>query len=791
VFIYFLYRLLASASFPLIVLYLLGRGLRDRRYWQRIGERFGAAPPSLEATIPGGIWLHAVSVGEVNSCIELLRRLQERYPGRSLYVSTGTVAGRQLAEQKLKDAASAVFYAPLDFTWVVRRVLRRLRPRLVVVLETEIWPNLYRETKRYGCGLAILNGRISDKAFPRYLRFRWFFERVLRWPDLILAQSKIALERYHALGVPSTRVRESGNLKYDLQTGNLQPPGVVDRLVTAAKPESIWIAASTMPPFKPQDPDEDDAVIEAFQELARTQPGLLLILAPRRPERFPDAAQKLEAARIPYLRRSQLSGSDSLALPGALLLDSIGELNSLFQLANVVFMGGTLAHRGGHNILEPAFFAKPVIIGPHMENFPDVAEEFREADAVEQIGGPGELAAAVNRLLNAPARCQQLGGRARSLAEAKRGASAAAVDALAAVDAQALPIWRRSLAARLLLEPLAWIYRGLLALDHARKRRRAGRLHAPVISVGNIAMGGTGKTPFVLYLAERLARSELSPAILTRGYRRSVPDRCTILAPGEGCPVARTGDEAQLFVRAGHAWIGIGLDRLETGRALERTARQDVILLDDGFQHWRLERDTDIVLIDALDPFPGGAVFPAGGLREELSSLRRASAFLITRANFLTPWPALERRLLELNPHAPVFYSRIEPRQWHDFERKETYPAGALPFRHAAAFCGLGRPASFWSTLAQLQIRVHYRWAFPDHETYRPQQLQRLASQARAAGAGILLTTEKDLMNLPEQAGRYIEPLRLFWLQTDLVVDNEAALLEWIRRRTGSSSISL
>jgi tetraacyldisaccharide 4'-kinase len=781
VFIYFLYRLLASVSFPLIVLYLFGRGLRDRRYWQGLGERFGAAPPSLDATIPGGVWLHAVSVGEVNSSIEPLRRLRERYPGRPLYVSVTTVAGRQLADEKLKDLADAVFYAPLDLVWVLRRVLRRLRPHLVAVLETEIWPNLYRETKRFGCGLIVLNGRISDRAFPRYRRFRWFFARVLKWPDLILAQNRIAAERYAEIGAPSGRVRAEGNLKYDFQVRNLERPPVVDQFLKSANPDLVWIAASTMPPAEAGDPDEDAAAIEAFIELSRTFKSMLLILVPRRPERFGPAAQKLAAAGVPFLRRSELSGNDSPTLPGVLLLDSVGEMASLFPWADVVFMGGTLARRGGHNILEPALYGKAVVIGPHMENFPDIAEEFLSAGGVCRIRGPSELAPAVSGLFHDPARRQDLGNRARSLAESKRGASAAAVEAIAFVDGQALPVWSRSLPARLMLEPLSYVYRALLVLDRARTRARRGNLRAPVISAGNIAMGGTGKTPFVAFLADRIRGWGMSPAILTRGYRRSVPERNTILAPGERCSVARSGDEAQILLRTCQAWVGIGSERLETGRLMEEKTRPDVILLDDGFQHWRLDRDADIVLIDALDPFRGGAVFPAGRLREPLTALKRASAFLVTRSAFRAPWPALEKRLRQINPTAPIFYCRMEPRKWIDIEGKETHPATALPFRQAAAFCGLGSPASFWTTIASLPFTVRFRWTFADHETYRPQQLRHLASQARAAGADVLLTTEKDLMNLPDGAAGYIKPLRLFWLETSLTVHEEASFLEWLR----------
>lgn len=179
-------------------MYFLGRGLRDRRYFRQFGQRLGFLPASYEQTGDGAIWLHAVSVGEVLSSMELLRRLRAEFPRAPLFVSATTLAGMAAAEDKLGALADGVFYAPIDYCWAVRRVLRRLRPRAVVVMETEIWPNLYREAKRAGCALVVVNGRISDRAAPRYRALRWFFRQVLAWPDAILAQTEVSGRRYRS-----------------------------------------------------------------------------------------------------------------------------------------------------------------------------------------------------------------------------------------------------------------------------------------------------------------------------------------------------------------------------------------------------------------------------------------------------------------------------------------------------------------------------------------------------------------------------------------------------------------
>ncbi len=325
--------------------------------------------------------------------MELLRRLRAELPSAPLFVSTTTLAGRALADQKLAGLADGVFYAPIDFCFAVRRVLRTLRPAVVVVAETEIWPNLYREAKRAGCGLAVVNGRISDRAEPKYLRFKWFFGAVLRWPDRILAQSEGNRQRYLALGAPPERVSDGGNLKYDFRPSQAGIPECLREFVARTAPLEIWIAASTMPPAEAGDVDEDDAVIEAFRALCLNHPRLLLILAPRKPERFDAAAARLEAAGISYVRRSLLDDEPPpVALPGVLLLDSMGELSSLFALDSVVFMGGSLARRGGHNVLEAAFYSRAVVVGPHMENFAEIAAEFQAGERLAEdrrSGGTG------------------------------------------------------------------------------------------------------------------------------------------------------------------------------------------------------------------------------------------------------------------------------------------------------------------------------------------------------------------------------------------------------------------
>jgi len=770
------------AAFPLLVLYFAYRVVRDRRYLQGFSERLGAAPSSFEPTAPGSVWLHAVSVGEVISAAGLLREVRERNPNIPLYVSVGTVAGRAIAQERLSGLVDDIFYAPVDYAFAVRRVLARIRPALVVILETEIWPMLYREAKRAGSSVVILNGRISDRAFPRYRRWRFLFRRVLRAADAIFTQSEQDRQRYIEIGAPQEKVETLGNLKYDASASAAAPPRLVTELIEKLKPATVWIAASTMPPADRDDVDEDEAVLRAFQELAPIHSGLLLILVPRKPERFEEAAGRLRAAGVRFARRSHNAIEPDLTLPCVFLLDSIGELASIFPVADVVFMGGTVARRGGHNVLEPALCRRAIIIGPHMENFAAIAEEFRQQAALIEIGRADELADAVAKLAGNAELRERLGARAAEVAAKRRGATRKAVAEMLRWHDLAVPSWSLITPARLLLAPLARLWTFASNRSLARKAAHARRLATPVVSIGAISMGGAGKTPMVDHMAERLREHGHHPAILTRGYRRRSIETSIVIKAGKPAPVSFTGDEAQIFVQSGFADAGIGADRWVTGRLVEEKYGPDVFLLDDGFQHRKLARDLDIVLIDALNPFAGGAVFPLGMLREPPSALARAGAFVIMRAQPEREYQGLRRQLQAINPHAPIFRARLDPRHWIN---RRTGLAEHPPETSAAAFCGLANPGAYWGTLQSLGIRPVFRWTFPDHHHYTSREVQRLAAQARMHGTNFLLTTEKDSMNLPGRASEMLADMgvELYWLKIGLQVEDEGKLLELIESK--------
>jgi tetraacyldisaccharide 4'-kinase len=399
------------------------------------------------------------------------------------------------------------------------------------------------------------------------------------------------------------------------------------------------------------------------------------------------------------------------------------------------------------------------------------------------IAAADGLAGAVAQLLDDPARAAEIGRRALALAEASRGASARAAAAIRELHLSHLPRYLPAWPWRVLAGALSRLWEWGGRRRGERQLRAQRSLDVPVISVGNLAMGGTGKTPCVLRLAESLIGRGHSPGILTRGYKRGTPDAHLVLGPGADVTAAQSGDEPLIFLRSRLAPVGIGAARWQTGMLLRRQFPVDLMLLDDGFQHLLLARDVDIVLLDALDPLAGGAVFPLGRLREPPECLARADIFLITRDRFSDLGDTMERALRQWNPRAPVFRASVEPRAWIEHSTGLAHPVASPPFGRAAVFCGLGNPESFRRTLRTMGIELADWVDFDDHHHYRPAELRHLAHHFAARHATAVLTTEKDAVNLCESAASQLDPLPLYWLKVTMEIDREGEFMDEIERR--------
>lgn len=427
---YFLYSILLGIGVLVLLPRFLLDAARHGKYAAGLGERAGSLP-KFEAGGRPVVWLHCVSVGEAQAARPLARALREEYPGHALVVSTTTLTGQRVAREAFKGQAERVFYFPFDWAWSVRRALRALSPSVVLLMETELWPRFFRECRRRGVALALVNGRISEKSFGRYRLVRPFIGRVLDDLSLAAAQSKADAARLVALGLPPERVRVTGNVKFDLEeahAGTLTEELRRRFHINGERP--LVVAASTHAP-------EERVVLEAFGLLDSAAKRPRLLVAPRHPERFGEVASLLEASGLRWSRRTD-EARESDEDCDVILLDSIGELRAVYALAEVVFVGGSVAPVGGHNVLEPALDARAVVTGPHTSNFKSIVAALLERDALVQLPHMGDrhaaargLARALQELLDDEPKRRRTGERARAVLEENRGATARTVELLA------------------------------------------------------------------------------------------------------------------------------------------------------------------------------------------------------------------------------------------------------------------------------------------------------------------------------------------------------------------------
>ena len=421
--LYVLYSFLLAAAMLLSLPYWLFQMLRHGKYHGGLTERLGKVPPRLSevsAHKPAGtIWVHAVSVGEVLAVGGLVEEIRRRLPEQKVVVSTTTDTGQVLARKRFGEAN--VFYFPMDFAFAIRPYLARLRPSLIVLAETEFWPNFLRLARASGARIAVVNARISDRSWPNYRRFRWALRRMLSNVDLLLAQTEQDSERLQSIGAAPERVRVTGNLKFDMTLP--APPPVVESLrrsLHQAGAGPVLVCGSTVD-------DEEPLLLKAFENILVAHPHAVMILAPRHPERFDAVASLLDQMGTRWWRRSSWDGEPLAA--GVLLVDTIGELAALYALADVAFVGGSLAPRGGHNILEPAQHGVAIVVGNHTENFRDIVGLFQSRDAVRVVG-PAELPLTLMELLANDSERSALGRRARETAQSQTGATLCTIKAL-------------------------------------------------------------------------------------------------------------------------------------------------------------------------------------------------------------------------------------------------------------------------------------------------------------------------------------------------------------------------
>jgi 3-deoxy-D-manno-octulosonic-acid transferase len=409
-----LYSILVHLARPAALAVVLGRSLRNPDYRKGLPERFGFARQSPVSTI----WLHAVSLGEVTAAVPIVRALHRRYPRIPVIVTVSTPTGRARAEA-LFGGSVAVRYLPYDTPGAMRRFLLRTRPRLAIVMETELWPNLFDQCRRQGVPIVLASARMSQKSVDRYLRFRSLFAAAFSTNTTIAAQTSADAARFIAVGAPPSQVQILGNVKFDLTVdAATMEQGLALRTAWGDRP--VWIAGSTHQ-------GEEDIVLAAHAELRRMLADALLVLVPRHPQRFAAVAGLLEANALPFERRSltAAAGNSAVAPQTQVLLgDTVGELSLLYAAADLAFVGGSLVPVGGHNLLEPAALGLPVLTGPYQANGAQIAQQLIAAGAAIEVADAHGLADALRRLLAAPDAARRAGAAGRRVIDANRGSVA-------------------------------------------------------------------------------------------------------------------------------------------------------------------------------------------------------------------------------------------------------------------------------------------------------------------------------------------------------------------------------
>ncbi len=779
-----IFFLFACAALPHFLFRL--KQAKDPRLLLR--ERWGFLSEAWLAQLDGReiVWVHAVSVGEVLGVKRIVEKARERFPQFQFVLSVTTPTGYEVAKKELVDFP--IFYTPFDISWATKRVMRILNPRALLLMETEIWPNLITAAKERDIRIGLLNGRLSPSSFKGYFLIRQLLKPLLAEFSFFAVQSETDRDRFVAIGAPAERVFITGSVKFDeVSEDILVDQEKLRKSLGISSDAPVFLAGSTHP-------GEEEFILDAFKELHSKHPKLFLILAPRHVNR---TEQILEVVKKAGLEASRFSQPDTKK--PVMVVDVMGRLRELYAIADIVFMGGSLIKHGGQNPVEAIRFSRGVISGPFVFNFQQIYDILKEAKAATIVYSREDLRIAADDLLSDYSKREEMGRAAKQLVlklqgatekqlkilethlspPRKRGSSGNTLDSrfraawLSAGRALgvAVPRGRRGgndrmyyslekFYLRLLkgeafsffekilyefLKCLSIVYSGSVAAVrelYSRNIFPTKKLSIPVVSVGNLTWGGTGKTPLVDYIADYFESRGQRVFILTRGY----------------------GNDEMKELERGHpkAKVVVGKDRYESAKAALAILPADVAVLDDGFQHWKLQRDLDIVVINTLEPFGNEYVIPAGMLREPVSSIRRAGLVMLTHTNLVSE-EALRNIKIRLHQYGidseRIVESVHEPLFLYRASSGERVSLEAFGSKQALAFSGIGHPASFEGTLKKAGLRIERAIRFSDHHAYSADELREIKTKASANEE--MITTEKDFLRSPGLMIDTVDPLVL------------------------------
>ena len=823
------YNLAAILIVILILPVFAMRSVRERGFVERLRQSLLGFYPkhALDKVAKKNcIWVHAASVGEIVAASPLIKEFHKEFPRSPILVSVVTSSGYEMANRIIKDVDSIIYF-PIDLPWLSARILYRIRPRVFLPVETELWPNFLKTAKSLHIPVMMVNGRISDRSVRQYKFLFSILDDMIGTVTKFAMQSPIDAEYIIRLGANPDLVTVTGNTKFDQTYTDVSPDEkkqIIDEMGLADN-EGIFLAGSTHR-------HEEEPVLDAFREVRKDFPKARLVIAPREILRTTEVVHICKKYGFNVATRTELQKHPSTD-HDIVILDTIGELGKVYSIGDVIYVGGSLVRHGGHNILEPAAHGKAIIVGHHMFNFKDTHALFSKRNACITVNNGSELVREVSRLFHHPEERQRMEDETLTIVKENKGASrksavllhkmldeyeqkerAGKVHALEKVenlqtyfvhivhDKEVHGFFLHILVAILYIFSL--IYGALVNLKLAGYKlgiSKKKKLPCYVISLGNITVGGTGKTPTAQRLARAIRDMGYKVVILNRGYRAKWHGSVGVVSDGKNLRMgpAEAGDEAYMLSKhLPEVPVLIGAERAETGKYAIEHFGAEVAILDDGYQHWQLERDMDILLVDAVNVFGNGHILPRGTLREPMSHIDRAGVCLLTKVDQAAEGSCEyirktvrrynDRALFVESIHRPQSILRLD--EWHEHINEGGTEVELIKGHRVMAVSAIGNPASFEQTLLDVGADIIESLHFPDHHDYTVEEMQDVMEQALTLQAEAVVITEKDAVKVPVEIVRQDYPIPIYVISVEVTFQNGSEefrrmLADEIGKKTG------
>ena len=833
---YLLYNILILIVLLVFILpYYTYRLFTEKGFKLRFKQSFGVIETGEIAKVmrKDCIWIHGASVGEIVATSPLVKQIRRTMPERPILVSAFTVGGYNMAKQIIPEA-DAYIYFPLDLPFVAESMVKRIHPGVFMPVETELWPNFLRAIRERHIPVMMVNGRISEKSVKNYRYLYGIWDDMLNTVTRFCMQSSIDADYIAHLGADRKKIFVTGNTKFDQTYAEVTPEDLANyrKELGLGNDYPVIVAGSTHP-------GEEKILLESFKTIRRVYPQARLVIAPRKPARSEDIAKIVAASGYKSGLRSEMKDmtGDRPEYP-VLIIDTIGELGRIYAVGDIVFVGGSFSHTGGHNVLEPAAHAKPILVGPSMQNFKDSYALLSKVKACKMVATKGELTQEMLDILQNEERRKKMGAASLQVIQENRGADVRSIRYLKELldmteipsrQYEKYPVNTRNLTdeggARLrhgdavvqyiyqlaygtdtsfsgwlvlaILRGMSYLYKfGVMCKLKLLKIGliRRDRLAACVISIGNITVGGTGKTPTAQKVAAAIKDMGYRVVILNRGYRSHWDKELGVVSDGKKIFMTayEAGDEAYLMAKTlpGIPVI-IGKNRAVTGHYAVDKMAAEVIIMDDGYQHWQLERNLDVVLVDTYSMFGNGCVLPRGTLREPLENLDRGDLFLLTKTDQSSLMNRMQLRTIisHYNSKAPVVESVHHPKNfveiadWYKGITENTKALDELKGRNVMVFSAIGNPASFEQTLSSIGLKIVEAVRYPDHHDYGMVEMQYINERASSQKAVAVVATAKDAVKIPTEFIYSNREIPLYILNMDIqITEGQDVFSDYVRR---------